>query len=31
GVVQGLLALKQKGLTFVRLDDADDGNDGTTD
>ncbi|TIR89062.1 MAG: polysaccharide deacetylase, partial [Mesorhizobium sp.] len=30
--VQGLLALKQKGLTFVRLDDADDvGNDGTTD
>ncbi|TGQ51322.1 polysaccharide deacetylase [Mesorhizobium sp. M1C.F.Ca.ET.193.01.1.1] len=32
GVVQGLLALKQKGMTFVRLDDAEDvGNDGTTD
>ncbi|RUW18725.1 polysaccharide deacetylase, partial [Mesorhizobium sp. M4B.F.Ca.ET.013.02.1.1] len=32
GVVQGLLALKAKGLTLVRLDDADGvGNDGTTD
>ena len=32
GVVQGLLALKQKGMTFVRLDDAEGvGNDGTTD
>lgn len=32
GVVQGLLALKDKGMTFVRLDDADGtGNHGTTD
>lgn len=32
GVVQGLLALKDKGMTFVRLDDADGvGNQGTTD
>jgi peptidoglycan/xylan/chitin deacetylase (PgdA/CDA1 family) len=32
GVVQGVLALKDKGLTFVRLGEADDfGNDGTTD
>ncbi|TIW14516.1 MAG: polysaccharide deacetylase, partial [Mesorhizobium sp.] len=32
GVVQGLLTLRQKGMTFVRLDDAEDvGNDGTTD
>ncbi|PDQ18568.1 polysaccharide deacetylase [Mesorhizobium sanjuanii] len=32
GVVQGLLALKAKGLTFVRLDEADGiGNNGTTD
>jgi len=32
GVVQGLLALKAKGMTFVRLDDADGmGNHGTTD
>lgn len=32
GVVQGLLALKERGLTFVRLDDADGvGNHGTTD
>ncbi|TGS18134.1 polysaccharide deacetylase [Mesorhizobium sp. M2E.F.Ca.ET.209.01.1.1] len=31
GVVQGLLALRAKGMTFVRLDDADGvGNDGTT-
>ncbi|TIT39415.1 MAG: polysaccharide deacetylase, partial [Mesorhizobium sp.] len=31
GVVQGLLALKDKGMTFVRLDDADGtGNHGTT-
>ena len=32
GVVQGLLALKAKGIIFVRLDDADGtGNHGTTD